>query len=35
VDDIARLFLPGGKIAFQIVFFVWVGFGERKWVTFA
>jgi hypothetical protein len=38
VDDIARgLFLPAGKSPFprQIVFLVWVTFGEQKWVILA
>ena len=34
-DDIVTHFLPAGKVLFQIVFSVWVDFGERKWVTLA
>jgi hypothetical protein len=28
-------FLPAGKILCQIVFSVWINFGERKWVISA
>jgi hypothetical protein len=34
VDDIGPI-LRGGKIVFQIVFFVWVTFRERKGASFA